>query len=485
MAPDFFEFREKMTARPRAAAQPPIPSDPSGAISVTDLTNRIDRVLKENFAESLLVRGELSNFSRNAASGHLYFTLKDAQSCIDCVMWKSDAIRLKFAPTEGMELIVTGRLSVYGKRGKYQCYATSLRPLGQGALELAFQQMRAKLTAEGLFDVKRKRPLPAYPLTIVLVTSREAAGLQDVLKVLRRFPWVKLKLYAVPVQGDGAAQKIAAALDHLSSTPADAGADVILLARGGGSLEDLWAFNEEAVARAIVASRIPVITGIGHEVDVSIADLVADYHAHTPTEAAQVVSANWRDVPVTLETQAVRLNRALRAQVQDARQVLAAIERHEVFRRPFELINLRRQILDDRQRGITMALQNRLRAAEQRLGVVSAGLEARHPRMLIELRRQETTGLAGRLGRSQESLTQRWKQRIDAIDAQLQALSPAAVLRRGYSMTTRADGKLIRSVGDVRQGDRLLTRLSDGVIKSIAQNSAQLELFEPSGGEEA
>jgi len=484
MPPDFFEFREKMTTRPRVPEKP-APGGETGAISVSELTGRIDRALKEGFADALLVRGELSNFARNATSGHLYFTLKDAQSCIECVMWKSDAVRLKFAPAEGMDLVVVGRPGVFGKRGRYQLYATSLRPVGQGALELAFQQLRAKLAAEGLFDAARKRPLPAFPLAIVLVTSREGAALQDVLKVLRRFPWLRLRLYAVPVQGDGAAPTIVAALRHLQTALRPGEGDVVLLARGGGSLEDLWAFNEEAVARAIAACPVPVITGIGHEVDVSIADLVADYHAHTPTEAAQVVSANWRDVHAALETQAVRLNRALRAKVQGARQFLVGVERHEFFRRPFEQINLRRQLLDDRQRGLTLALRNRLRAAEQKLGAAHARLAARHPRVLVGLRLQQTAALAARLSRCQKLLLDRWRERIGATGARLTALSPAAVLARGYSMTTRADGTLIRSATDVRHGDRLLTRVSDGVIKSVAQNSAQLELFEPTAGGES
>jgi exodeoxyribonuclease VII large subunit len=483
MPPDFFEFREKMT-RPRSTEKP-LPASEAGVISVSELTGRIDRVLKEGFADALLVRGELSNFSRNTASGHLYFTLKDAQSCIDCVMWKSDAVRLKFTPAEGMDLVVGGRLGVFGKRGRYQLYATSLRPVGQGALELAFQQLRAKLAAEGLFDPARKRPLPAFPLSIILVTSREGAALQDVLKVLRRFRWLRLRLYAVPVQGDGAAPKIAAALRHMQTALRPGEGDVVLLARGGGSLEDLWAFNEEAVARAIADCPVPVITGIGHEVDVSIADLVADYHAHTPTEAAQVVSANWRDIDASLETQVVRIHRALRAKVQEARQFLAGVERHEFFRRPFEQINLRRQVLDDRQRGMTIALQNRLRSAEQKLGAAQARLSARHPRLLVELRVQLTSTLAQRMIRCEKLLLDRWKEQIGASGSRLKALSPAAVLARGYSMTTRADGKLIRSATEVRNGDRLLTRVSDGVIKSVAQNSAQMELFEPTAGAES
>ena len=255
-----------------------------GAISVSQLTAVIDRAIKAGVPGSVLVKGEVSNFKAHAASGHLYFTLKDATACINCVMWKSDAARVKFRPTDGMELLTGGRVAVYAEQGKYQLYVTSLRPIGQGALELALRQLRARLEAEGLFAAARKKPLPPYPLNIALVTSRQTAALQDMLKVLRRFPWLRLSLFHAPVQGDGAGERIADAIAQLNASR-DRPTDVLLLARGGGSLEDLWAFNEEVVARAIAASRIPVVTGIGHEIDVSIADLVADHHAHTPTEA--------------------------------------------------------------------------------------------------------------------------------------------------------------------------------------------------------
>jgi exodeoxyribonuclease VII large subunit len=475
MAQDFFQFKEKIAAQKRAAAKPQAgEAEANTPWTVTELTNRIDRTLKAGFAESLLVRGELSNFSRNAASGHLYFSLKDAESCIDCVMWKSDSTRLKFLPSDGMELVVGGRIGVYGKRGRYQLYVTTLRPVGQGALELAFQQMRAKLAAEGLFNPERKRPIPNYPMTIVLVSSRDGAGLQDMLKVLRRFAWLRLRLFATPVQGDGAAAKIAAALACLS--PQDG--DVVLLARGGGSLEDLWAFNEEVVARAVAACRIPVITGIGHEVDVSIADLVADYHAHTPTEAAQVATAHWRGAHDAMQAGMLRLNRAVQSRLQEARQSLLAIERHEIFRRPMEQINLRRQFLDDRQRALTMALQGRLRRAEGAVASGAARLAARHPRLVLELNRQRIDTVAARMDRGREMALMRWQQRLSALEAQLESLSPEAVLRRGYSLTTRPDGRPIRSAAEVRPGDRLLTRLADGTVKSIAQDSAQMELFD-------
>ncbi len=268
-------------------------------------------------------------------------------------MFKSDAVRLKFQPGDGMEMLATGRIGVFPKRGNYQLYVARLDPLGQGALELAFQQLKAKLEAQGLFDPENKKPLPRFPQSIVLVTSQETAALQDMLKVLGRFPWLRVMLYHVAVQGDGCAAKIAGALRDLSRNADALGPiDVILLARGGGSLEDLWAFNEEVLARAIAASNIPIVTGVGHEVDTSIADLAADYHAHTPTEAAQVITANWRIAPDTTDALGLRLRRELRMRLNEARQRLAATQRHAVFRRPMDRINTLRQLLDDRQRAL-------------------------------------------------------------------------------------------------------------------------------------
>jgi len=271
---DFFDFQQKLL-RPRTAPKPQ-PPPAEQAISVSELTAKITRVLNTGLPGNFLVRGEVSNFNRNKSSGHIYFTLKDAEACIDCVMFRGEAARLNFEPEAGMELLAGGRIGVFPQRGRYQLYVSSLRPLGQGALELAFRQVKAKLEAEGLFSPDRKKPLPAYPRRIVLVTSPQAAALHDMLKVFRRFPFLRVMLYGVPVQGDGAAQKIAPAIRHINAAiDSVGGAEVIILARGGGSLEDLWAFNEECVARAVAASRIPVVSGIGHEVDVSIADLVA------------------------------------------------------------------------------------------------------------------------------------------------------------------------------------------------------------------
>jgi exodeoxyribonuclease VII large subunit len=515
----FFDVRQKMmgaTVKPQAAVEP---------ITVTQLTAKIDRAIKAGIPTSVHVRGEVSNYKPHAASGHSYFTLKDATACISCVMWRSDAARLKFKPSDGMELLATGSVAVYPQQGKYQLYVSTLHPIGQGALELAFQQLKAKLEAEGLFAFERKKPLPMYPMRIALVTSRATAALQDMLKVLRRYVWLRMFLYHVPVQGDGSAEKIAAAIEHLGSRHADiGGVDVILLARGGGSLEDLWEFNEEAVARAIVASAIPVVTGIGHEVDTSIADLAADYHAHTPTEAAQIIVAQWRTAGDALDVSTLRLRRGLRTIVGQARQRLMGVQRHEMFRRPLDRVNQLRQLLDDRQRAMTLGVGERSRLQQRRLNQLSERLEQHrpefhisrlrarvnelektlaekarmrirllserlhhivvrlgecHPKHQIRLERQRLDSFEAGLRRDAGEEMRRRMLQLASLEAQLQALGPANVLRRGYSLTSlKKTGAVVRNAKQLKVGDRLVTRFGDGTAESVVEDSKQMPLFE-------
>lgn len=521
---NFFDFQQKV-ARKRLVAPAPAAPPSAEPLTVSQVTAKVDRVLKSGMPPVLWVKGELSNYKRNAFSGHHYFTLKDPAACLDCVMFRDEGDRLKFTPTDGLEMLATGRIGVYAQRGRYQLYVSALEPLGQGALELAFQQLRMKLEAEGLFEAGRKKPLPNYPSRIVIVTSSQTAALQDVLKVLRRFSWVRLFVYHVPVQGDAAGDKIAAALTHLNRTAhAAGGADLILLVRGGGSLEDLWCFNEERVARAIAASGIPVVTGIGHEVDTSIADLVADHWAHTPTEAAQVVTRLWRGAGEGVELSGERLRRAVRALVQDARRRLAAVERHETFRRPTDRVNGLRQLLDDRQKALALGMSGQLRAlqwrmhalqsrleqngpstllsrlrarldaadhrltqggarkllrASARLATLAALLGGRHPRHRVRLQHERIEALAARLARAVASATLARSQRLDLLARHLQAVGPEQVLRRGYSITLRkSDGAVLRGAREVCPGDRLVTRFADGQVESVADDPARPRLFE-------
>ena len=482
MTESFFEFRARMTQRgePAGAGPAVIPSGTTAKpLSVTQLTRQIDRALKDNLPPAFLVKAEVSNFNHHGGSGHFYFTLKDRDACIDCVMFRSEAERVKFQPRDGMELLASGNVRVYAQRGRYQLYVTSLQPLGQGALELAFQQLRAKLEAEGLFEEDRKQALPEFPMRVAIVTASGAAALQDMLKVLRRFPWVKLMVYPVAVQGDAAAPGIAAALRHLNKRAKDVGGvDVIILGRGGGSLEDLWAFNEEAVARAVAASAIPVVTGVGHEVDVSIADLVADYHAHTPTEAAQVVTANWRGIEDSVVMLDRRLGRVVRERVAAARRHVDGLFRHEFFRRPLGQVNQLRQLVDDRHRELIVTMNRRVWDLQRDLREIEEALCAHSPQVLVARLGQRLVSYQHQLRYAAAVQFERRKGRVEAMERELRALSPDSVLRRGFSMTTlKKDGTVVRSAQQIKGGETLITRLADGTVESVAEDPKQPKLF--------
>lgn len=501
----FFEMRQKLVP-PRRRTAPALASPGRGGadapMSVTDLTRMIDGVIRSGLPSQVSVRGEVSNFSHNRASGHAYFTLKDSGACINCVMFRSDFERVKFRPADGMELLAGGEVKVYAPQGRHQLYVNRLQPMGRGALELALQQLREKLAGEGLFERDRKRAVPRFPTRIAIVTSRETAALADMLKVLRRVRSLSLMLYHVPVQGQGSGRSIADAIAHLSRCAGSAGIDLILLGRGGGSLEDLWGFNDESLARAMFACAVPIITGIGHEVDVSIADLVADHWAHTPTEAATFAVRHWIVAGDLLDVTAVRLRRQMVAVLADGRRRLAGIERHELFRRPTHRIDQLRMLLDDRERAMLLGINHRLRVRHRHLAELSATLERRGPAASLAAARQRVVGIerqlavAGmeRLRRMRERLDRCSEQRLrqsvtvdlrrrrgmlDSLAARLEALSPEAVLRRGFSLTTiKKSGQIVRRAGEVKSGQRLVTRLADGAIESVVEDASQPKLFE-------
>lgn len=472
MSESFFDFRARIT-RPKPATSRPAPD--ARTMTVAELTARIESAIKSGLPGVLPVQGEISNLNIHRASGHIYFTLKDDKTCIDCVMFRSDAERLKIVPKDGDEVLATGSVRVYPQRGRYQFYVTKLTPLGRGALEAKFQHLKEKLELEGLFATDRKKPLPHYPQRIALITSKQAAALADMLKVLNRFAWVSVQVCHVPVQGAGSAAKIAAMIRQVGASQR---ADLILLARGGGSLEDLWEFNEESVARAIVACAVPVITGIGHEVDVSIADLAADYHAHTPTEAAQVAMQHWRTASTLIDTAHIRLKRLLMQVVLMSRQRLNGVERHEFFRRPTDRINRAKQLLDDRQRQLNSALRAVADRARRRLSVSESRLHTQHPRARVAICKQRLLSISALIEQSQKSAFRAAHQRVDAMSRQLEALSPTSVLSRGYSITSmQKSGKIIRTVQEISSGDVLVTQLADGTVQSIAKDPNQPELF--------
>jgi exodeoxyribonuclease VII large subunit len=395
-------------------------------LSVSELTDQIKGVLEGQFP-AVWVSGEISNFSR-PASGHCYLTLKDELAQIRAVMWRSAAGRVRFDLHDGLDVICFGSLDVYAPRGSYQLVIQRIEPKGLGALERALRLLRERLTAEGLFETARKRPLPRFPRRIAFVTSPTGAAIRDFLEVLRR-RWRGVDVLVVPVrvQGDGAAAEIAAGIELVNRLAEKV--DVLVVGRGGGSLEDLWAFNEEIVVRAIYASRIPVISAVGHEIDVTLADLVADVRALTPSEAAERVVPASDEITALLERQQQRLAGALRNRAAAARARLDALAARRVFRRPLERVRLLERQLDELQARAQRAIERRAEIASSLLG---------------------------------------------AKAGQLESLSPLAVLGRGYSLTTRLDdGRLVRSASQLTVGDRLGTRLSDGAATS------RVETIEP------
>jgi len=395
---------------------------PGDILTVSELTHRIRRSLEDEF-DVVTVVGEVSNV-RRPASGHVYLTLKDADSQIAVVMWRSTAARLRFELEDGMEAVVRGAITVYEPRGQYQIVVSSMQPKGIGALQLAFIQLRDRLAKEGLFRPEAKQPLPFLPGCIGVVTSGTGAAIHDILTVIeRRFPPARIVLRPVRVQGEGAAAEIAEAIADFNAWGE---ADVLIVGRGGGSLEDLWAFNEEAVARAIHASRIPVISAVGHEVDVTIADLVADRRALTPSEAAEIVLPELGGLVESLGGLRDRLAVALRGRVGLARAELQRLRASYGFRAPLELIRRHEQRLDDLSAAAARAVQRRVESARERLATA-----------------------AGRL----------------------QALSPMAVLQRGYSITRfPGTGPVIRDAGDVADGDAIETILHHGRLRSRVES---------------
>lgn len=388
------------------------------ALTVSELTATLKIVMESAFP-FVWVKGEISN-CKQASSGHVYFTLKDETAQLTAIAWRSTAQKLKFQLKDGLKVLAAGPIQLYETRGQYQLIAEMVEPQGVGALELAFRQLRQKLEAEGLFHHERKRAIPVFPRRIALVTSPSGAAVRDMIQVLtRRWPRANIVVVPVPVQGAEAAPQIAAALRRVHLIPE---VDVVLCGRGGGSLEDLWAFNEEIVARAIFDCLIPVISAVGHEIDITIADLVADRRALTPSEGAELAVPKESDVRNGLEQIRQRLTSALRHRAQQARFQVERLAQRPCFARPFDAIRELEATVDDLDERMTRAIRSRMDSGRQQLRTFSASLNA---------------------------------------------LSPLAVLDRGYSLTKRVDdGSLIRDASDLDIGSRISTLFAQGSVIS-------------------
>ena len=472
---------------------------------VSEITARLRAMMEGEFPDAW-VEGEISN-CRPAQSGHCYFTLKDARAQIKCVCFREQLRILKFKPEDGLQVTVRGGISIYDQRGEYQIYVQQMEPAGLGALQLAFEQLKKRLEAEGLFAQEKKKALPVLPRRIGVITSPTGAAVRDIVRVLtRRFPNLHVTVYPVRVQGDGAAMDVVTALRYFGRVD---GVDVLILARGGGSLEDLWAFNEEIVAYAIARSEIPVITGIGHETDFTIADFVADVRAATPSAAAEIVvrtRAEFEKHVGELERRAVQQSRYLilrwRARVRD-------LESHGAFRQLGSMVRWRRQLLDELSAELEQALRARVRGARQRLALpaariasfnlharaekwrrrvdaTAAGLRGGLERAVVRKRRRFTAaqmGLASvdfrarvmrmraRLERADAGLDARaaaWfvaqRRRLEAASVRLQERSPFQLLERGYAIAYDDSGRVLKSAEQVVAGEGISVRLARGEV---------------------
>jgi exodeoxyribonuclease VII large subunit len=406
-------------------------------LTVTQLNTYAKSLLEgDNNLRHVFLRAEISNFTNHYRSGHLYMSLKDDASLIKAVMFRSSAQRLAFMPQDGMKVIVSGRVSIYERDGQFQFYIDDMQPDGVGALQIAFEQLKNKLRAEGLFDTSHKKKLPAYPKRIGVVTSPTGAALQDIINITsRRWPLAKLILYPVLVQGAGAPPQICGAIDFLN---AGHECDVIILGRGGGSTEELWAFNDEAVARAIYASAIPVVSAVGHETDFTIADFAADLRAPTPSAAAELVTPDWHNVA---------------------------------------------EYIDSLFNGAYVSITDKTSALRKRISDASSSAALRSPQWLVIPQRSRLAQLGSRLASAETGRYSAARTSFSYLAGRLDALSPLKVLSRGYAMAADADGNLISSAGNLKKDTRFVLKLKDGSADCVSLGARDAEIA-PDGSNE-
>jgi exodeoxyribonuclease VII large subunit len=437
------------------------------ALSVTQLLRRMKNLLEVQIGE-LWVEGEVSNL-RKQGSGHWYFSLKDEGAQISCAMFGARKREGADALEDGAKVRVFAEASVYEARGQLQIIVQKAERAGAGDLQARFEALKRKLHAEGLFDAGRKQPIPAFPKMIGLITSASGAALQDMLNVLtRRAPWVQPVLFPVRVQGRGAELEIAQAIEKMGRPEAFGypRCDVLIVGRGGGSIEDLWNFNEEVVARAIAACPIPIISAVGHEIDFTIADFVADLRAPTPSAAAELAVADGAELFARLAQLRRRLDRLTRERFMRARMELDALKRGVLQRDGEKLLREPMMRLDTARARLSQAVRAAMDAAAVRLSEARAGHRAQHPARVLERRVESLSGLALRLERAGKDPLARHQEHLNRLRGMLRALGPESAFQRGFSITLGDDGKAIRSAAGLRPGDRLRTKFADGEATS-------------------
>ncbi len=431
---------------------------------VTRLNREVRAVLEGSFP-LLWVQGEISNLAR-PASGHIYFSLKDPHSQVRCAMFRNRLRAVKFSPENGMEILIRANVSLYEGRGEFQLIVEQMEPAGEGALQRAFEELKQGLQREGLFEQARKKDIPAFPATIAVITSASGAAIRDILQILkRRYPLARVIIYPVPVQGEGSAEKIAEAL-QLAEERREC--EVIILARGGGSLEDLWSFNDERVARAIYHTSIPVVTGIGHEIDFTIADFVADQRAPTPSAAAELVSPRLSDLQQTLAQHESKLSRMLQHRLSQLSQFLIQLDKR--LPHPARQLQNISQGLDDTSQRMQQAMKGVFARKRTELLQICSELNHFNPLQLLDLHRDKCQFLYEKL---QNKLSHRLQISVARMQHAIHALhsvSPLATLERGYAIVTRTDNQhIVRDAGQLCEGDIISTRLARGQVQSLVK----------------
>ncbi len=440
-------------------------SEQPNILSVSQLTRRVKNIL-EIEVNRVWVSGEISNW-RVSPAGHAYFTLKDKNSQLSAVMFRGKIGRLKFGPEDGIEVILNGMVTVYEARGNYQIICDTMQPKGLGALQLAFEKLRRKLDAEGLFDKAHKKPLPLLPRTIGIVTSPTGAAIRDMLNVIgRRFANVHVLLFPARVQGDEAAPEIVEGIRVLDAR----GADVIIIGRGGGSLEDLWPFNEEIVVRAVHAAKTPVISAVGHEVDFALTDYAADLRAPTPSAAAELVVQEQEALVAQVEQMRRRLGKAMSYRVEAARHRVTAAKTSYVFQRPEEMIRQRRQQADEWRMRLESNMTEQVRTARNRLEHGRRALALLSPANQMRRAAERLTHLRERLARAISATTERCRGRLRPALAQLDALSPLAIMSRGYALAWKMpEHTLVQNASQLEEHDKVQLRFGQGAATAIIE----------------
>jgi exodeoxyribonuclease VII large subunit len=440
--------------------------------TVSQVNTLIKTALENNLPGRLTIAGEVTDWKLHH-SGHCYFLLKDENALLPCVMWKSSFSKVKFRPENGMAVLGTGFIDVYEPQGKYQFYVERMEPAGIGALQLAFEQMVRRLEAQGLFDDKHKKALPPYPERIGILTSESGAAIEDIKdSIWNRWPCVKLFLYPVPVQGEGAAEKIAAAIRDINRRNKKLRLDILIVGRGGGSMEDLWAFNEEVLARAIYDSKIPIISAVGHEVDTTIADLVADARASTPTKAGVVAVPDMQEVLGQLAYFQKRLGSVLRAKLELCQENLQTVLARAVFRNPLLPVRYREQQLDEIVTNLAELIKGLMAEGKDKLHRFYEQIVKIEPHRLLGRKTVDLNNWENRAGTAVGAIINKCNMQLAAQKNRLAGLNPKSVLQRGYSITTsKKTGLLVKNLADVQIEDNIITELAgENLIESKVTN---------------